>query len=59
MHFNEIKKMAKVMGINTRGMKKVEVIRSIQRAENNIDCYGTDRVKTCNEDVCLWRADCR
>jgi hypothetical protein len=59
MHFNEIKKMAKVMGINTRGMKKIEVIRSIQRAENNIDCYGTDRVKTCNEDVCLWRTDCR
>jgi hypothetical protein len=36
--------MAKAMGINTYGMKKTEVIRSIQRAEHNIDCYGTDRV---------------
>ena len=58
MNFNEIRKMAKGMGINTNSMKKIEVIRSIQRAENNIVCYGTDRVKTCNEDVCLWRADC-
>jgi hypothetical protein len=58
MNFNEIKKMAKGMGINTYGMKKVEVIRSIQRAENNIDCYGTDRVETCDENECLWRDDC-
>ena len=58
MNFNEIKKMAKQMGINTYGMKKVEVIRSIQRAENNIACYGTDRVETCNEGACLWRDDC-
>lgn len=58
MNFTEIKKMAKGMGINTYGMKKIEVIRSIQRAENNIDCYGTDRVEICNEDACLWRDDC-
>ena len=53
MHFNDIKEKAKGMGINTYGMKKIEVIRSIQRAENNIDCYGTDRVETCNENTCL------
>ena len=41
MNFNEIKRMAKGMGINTFGMKKTDVIRAIQRAENNIECYGT------------------
>jgi len=58
MNFNEIKKIAKGMGINTYGMKKTDVIKSIQRAENNIDCYGTRRVEVCNEDTCLWRIDC-
>lgn len=58
MNFNEIKRIAKGMGINTYGMKKTDVIQSIQRAENNIDCYGTQRVNTCHEDACLWRKDC-
>jgi hypothetical protein len=38
MNFNEIKRMAKGMDINTYGMKKADEIRSIQRVENNIDC---------------------
>lgn len=58
MNFNEIKRIAKGMGINTFGMKKLDVVRAIQRAENNIDCYGTQRVNTCHEDECLWRNDC-
>ena len=58
MNFNEIKKMAKDMGLKTAGMKKIDLVRAIQRAENNIDCYGTERVKTCHEDACLWRNDC-
>jgi len=58
MTFNEIQKLAKSLGINTYRMKKAEVIRSIQKAENNIECYGTLRVGHCNEDACWWRADC-
>jgi hypothetical protein len=37
-NFNEIKRRAKVMGVNTYGMKKTEVIRYIQRAENPTSC---------------------
>lgn len=59
MNFKEIKKMAKGMGVNTFEMKKTEMIRSIQRAENNSECYGTEKLENCNEDKCLWRADCR
>ena len=58
MNLNEIKKMAKDMNIAINGMKKTDLIRSIQRAENNIDCYGTDRAEICYEDTCLWRKDC-
>ena len=58
MHFNNIRKMAKNMGINTYRMKKIDAIHAIQQAENNIECYGTERVAYCNEHTCLWRSDC-
>jgi len=58
MKFNEIRKMAKGMQINTYRMKKTDIIRAIQKAENNIECYGTERIMNCNEDICLWRDDC-
>jgi len=45
MKFNEIRKMAKGMQINTYRMKKTDIIRAIQKAENNIECYGTERIK--------------
>ena len=46
------------MGINTYRMKKTDVILAIQRAEHNIDCYGSERVTECMEESCLWRDDC-
>ena len=58
MKFNEIQKMAKGMGINTFKMKKIEMIKAIQGAENNIECFGTSRVEYCEELACLWRDDC-
>ncbi len=58
MDFNAIRKMANTMNINTYRMKKVDIIRAIQREENNIECYGTERANNCNELTCLWRDDC-
>jgi hypothetical protein len=58
MNFNEIRKVAKGMGINTYRLKKPDIIRSIQRAENNVQCFGTQRVEYCCEHACLWRNDC-
>ena len=59
MKFQEIRNMAKGMGINKyNNMKKVDLIRAIQKAENNINCYGTQRVDSCQEETCLWRRDC-
>jgi len=59
MTFNEIQNRAKGMGINIFRMKKTDMIRSIQSAENKNDCYGTERVENCYQDKCLWRDDCR
>ena len=58
MKFNDIKEKAKDMEIKTHRMNKADLIRAIQRAENNIDCYGTTRVDGCDENACLWRSDC-
>jgi hypothetical protein len=56
--YSKIQKIAKNMGINTYQMKKNDVILAIQRAENNIECFGTVRVEYCQELSCLWREDC-
>ena len=58
MKFNEIRKMAKGMNINTYRMKKIDIIHAIQSKENNIECYGTGRIRNCNEKSCIWRDDC-
>jgi len=58
MKINDIRKMAKGRNINTFGMRKPNMIRSIQNAESNIPCFGTSRVGECGELACLWRSDC-
>lgn len=58
MKLQDIRTKAKQLGVNPNRMNKTDLIRTIQRAEGNIDCYATDRVATCGEIDCLWRADC-
>ena len=58
MNIKEIKAMASKNGVKTGKMQRAEIIRAIQKAENNFDCYGTDRVQDCNEQKCLWLSDC-
>lgn len=41
MTVKELQKMAKRFGIKTAGLRKGELIRSIQSAEGNFDCFGT------------------
>ena len=57
MEFNGIRKMAKDLEISTYRMKKIDMVRAIQQAENNIECFGAERVHYCGEDSCLWKND--
>lgn len=57
MNLKEIKGIAKKFGIAPRSMKKAELIQTIQKAENNIPCFGTAN-GNCDQDKCLWRSDC-
>lgn len=58
MKMQEIRAKAKALGINSFGKKKAELIREIQRAEGNFDCFGTardycDQLECCFRDLCL------
>ncbi len=58
MKMQEIRKKAKALGINSFGKTKVQLIKEIQRAEGNFDCFGTakdycDQVECCFRELCL------
>ncbi len=57
MNLNELKKMAKGLGVKPGNLKKPDLIRSIQIAEGNFDCYGKAE-GDCDQKDCLFRADC-
>ncbi len=58
MTVTEIRTIAKKMGLKNYGrLKKADLIRAIQRAEGNFDCFETDPFN-CGQWQCLWRDDC-
>ena len=57
MKMQEVRKMAKKLGLKTGGMKKVDLIRAIQFEEGNTPCYQTE-VSSCDQTDCCWRDDC-
>jgi hypothetical protein len=59
MKMQETREIAKNMGIKTANMKKVDIIRAIQQAEGNCDCYNTGKASGCGQSICLWRDDCK
>ncbi len=58
MKLDEIKEMAKMHQIKTGKAKKSELIREIQQAEGNQQCFNSDSSRECGQENCLWREDC-
>lgn len=58
MKLQEVKAIAKGKGVNPAHMKQDELIKAIQRAEGNNDCFGTASSVECGQINCLWREDC-
>ncbi len=58
MELREIREMARAMGVRSKGMGKAELVRAIQRAEGNFDCFGTAMEEECDQEECMWREDC-
>ena len=58
MRLSEIEKKAKQVNIkDTWKYSKKDLIKTIQRAEGNFDCFGTAK-DNCNQMICCWRSDC-
>ena len=58
MKMKEVQAKAKGLGIkNTVGVSKTDLIRRIQRAEGNFDCFGTAK-EYCDQFGCCFRKDC-
>jgi hypothetical protein len=58
MNMQQIRKMAKNLGIQTRQVKKCDLVKSIQIEEGNFDCFATAYSGECDQKKCLWKKDC-
>jgi hypothetical protein len=60
MHLSrrEVVAIARAKNVIVRNHSKGNIIRAIQRAEGNNDCFGTDKIAYCKQGNCLWREDC-
>ncbi len=57
MKMNEIRVIAKSLGINSFGKSKADLIKEIQRKQGNFDCYGS-ATEYCDQLDCLFRSSC-
>ncbi|MBJ6724418.1 SAP domain-containing protein [Geomesophilobacter sediminis] len=59
MKINEIKEIAERQGLKAGKMNKTDLVRAIQRSENNNDCFNTGTAAVCGQSNCLWMEDCK
>ena len=58
MKMKDVRERAKALGLkNTFGLSKAELIRRIQKAEGNFDCFGT-ATDYCDQPECCFKEDC-
>jgi len=58
MNMQEIKAFAKERGVKSGNLKKIELVRALQAAEGNEQCFATGKAQECGQEECLWKADC-
>ena len=58
MTLEEIRLIAQSHSINADGLERLELVRAIQSAEGNEQCFGTDTASTCGQIDCCWREPC-
>lgn len=58
MKLEEIKAIAQQHGIKVSKVKKSELVRAIQSAEGNEQCFEAGNSATCGQADCSWREIC-
>lgn len=58
MKLEEIKAIAQQHNIKVSKMKKSELVRAIQSAEGNEQCFEVGKSTSCGRSGCSWREIC-
>jgi len=58
MRIKEIKNIAVSLGVPAERKNKKDLVRAIQKAEGNAECFVTGQSDSCGQNTCLWRPDC-
>lgn len=58
MNMKHIRSLAKSLEVEPGQLSKPELIRQIQIAEGNFDCYASAKDGECDQLGCTWRSDC-
>ena len=51
--------LKKKVGVNTKNMKKTELVQFIQTTEGNSPCFRSAESNNCSQTNCLWFKDCQ
>jgi hypothetical protein len=58
MKLEEIKSIAQLYSIKAGKMKKAELVKAIQQAEGNEQCFEAGKSSSCGQNGCSWREIC-
>lgn len=58
MKLEEVRIIARSHSIKPGNISKTALIRMIQTAEGNFDCYASAYSGECDQVSCSWREDC-
>lgn len=57
MTIKEVRERARTLGLRVGSKRKTELVRAIQVAEGNPQCFRTER-RFCEQTTCCWLEDC-
>ena len=58
MNMQGIREIARERGFSPGRLRKIELVRALQRDEGYFDCYARAYGGDCDQLDCLWREDC-
>ena len=58
MKLEEVRSIAKSRGVHPGKHSKTKLIKTLQAAEGNFDCFASAIGGECDQAGCLWREDC-
>ncbi len=58
MNLLAIREIARTLDLRSGKRSKTDLIKSIQSAEGNFNCFATAYEGVCDQPQCRWREDC-